>query len=71
MEKETEREREMEGKRETETETKRMSSERKGGKIKREMKEEEITNKNYKTTNNIFSLPWTIVHGKKGKFGQI
>ena len=43
MEKETEREREreMEGKRETETETKRMSSERKGGKIKREMKEEE------------------------------
>ena len=36
-----ERQREMEGKRETETETKRMSSERKGGKIKREMKEEE------------------------------
>ena len=43
MEKETERERqrEMEGKRETEAETKRMSSERKGGKIKRVMKEEE------------------------------
>ena len=38
---ERERQREMEGKRETETETKRMSSERKGGKIKREMKEEE------------------------------
>ena len=44
MENETERERDRErwrGKRETETETKRMSSERKGGKIKREMKEEE------------------------------
>ena len=40
-EREREREREIEGKRETETETKRMSSERKGGKIKREMKEEE------------------------------
>ena len=38
---ERERQREMEGKRERETETKRMSSERKGGKIKREMKEEE------------------------------
>ena len=34
-------------------------------------RERVITNKNYKTTNNIFSLPWTIVHGKKGKFGQI
>ena len=40
-ERDRERQREMEGKRETETETKRMSSERKGGKIKREMKEEE------------------------------
>ena len=38
---ERERQREMERKRERETETKRMSSERKGGKIKREMKEEE------------------------------
>ena len=38
---ERERQREMEGKRERETETKRMSSERNGGKIKREMKEEE------------------------------